>query len=76
MVIALEEANLHNCSVQTESLTSPKALVLPENQWEDFYGFNRNGHWLVSYIVMLAASFIISSILWILLTVRDDIATG
>ena len=41
-------------------------LVSPEKRWEDFYGFNRHGKWLLSFIVMILASFLISLILWIL----------
>ena len=40
-------------------------LMPPEKRWEDFYGFNRNGRWYVSYAAMTAAAFLISAILWI-----------
>ena len=41
-------------------------LITPEKRWEDFYGFNRHGKWLLSLIVMIMASFLISLVLWIL----------
>ena len=36
-----------------------------ERRWDDFYGFTRNGKWGVALGAMLAASFAISFILWI-----------
>lgn len=38
----------------------------PDRRWEDFYGFNRNGHWRVSFAAMYAAAFLISAALWAL----------
>ena len=40
-------------------------LVPEEKRWKDFYGFNRNGKWAVSYAAMTAAAFLISLVLWI-----------
>ena len=35
-----------------------KVIYAPENKrWDDFYGFNRNGKWPVSFAAMLAGSF-------------------
>lgn len=35
-----------------------KVVYAPENKrWEDFYGFNKNGKWPVSFAAMLAGSF-------------------
>lgn len=35
-----------------------KVVYAPENtRWDDFYGFNKNGKWPVSFAVMLAGSF-------------------
>ena len=31
----------------------------PEKRWEDFYGFNRQGKWKISYSAMLAGTFLI-----------------
>ncbi len=36
-----------------------------ERRWDDFYGFNRNGKWIVSFAAMTAAAFLISLVLWI-----------
>ena len=43
-----------------------KKVVLDpkEKRWEDFYGLNREGHWLFSFIIMVAAGFLISVVLW------------
>ena len=43
-----------------------KKVVLdpPEKRWEDFYGLNREGHWLFSFVIMVAAGFLISVVLW------------
>ena len=38
--------------------------VPEERRWKDFYGFNRDGKWDVSYVAMTAAAFLISLILW------------
>jgi hypothetical protein len=42
-----------------------KKVVLDpeEKRWEDFYGLNK-GHWLFSFIIMVAAGFLISVVLW------------
>ena len=34
--------------------------------WQDFYGFNRNGKWKISFICMAAAAFLISLALYAL----------
>ncbi len=39
--------------------------VIAAKTWEDFYGFNRGGKWPVSFAVMLAGTFLISWILWL-----------
>ena len=40
-------------------------LAAPKKGWDDFYGFNRNGKWPVSFTAMLAAGFLISWIFWL-----------
>ena len=40
-------------------------VVPPEKGWEDFYGFNRNGKWPVSFTAMMAAGFLIGWIFWL-----------
>ena len=30
-----------------------------EKRWDDFYGFNKGGHWKVSFIMMMAGTFLI-----------------
>lgn len=35
-------------------------VVVVEDGWEDFYGFNQGGLWYVSVFVMLAATYVIS----------------
>ena len=42
-----------------------KKVVLDpeEKRWEDFYGLNK-GHWLFSFIIMVAAGALISVVLW------------
>jgi hypothetical protein len=41
-------------------------LAPPEKRWEDFYGFNRNGRWLLSVAAMSAAALAVSLLLWLL----------
>lgn len=36
----------------------------PEKRWEDFYGFNKGGHWPVSFLAMTAGAFLLSVLLW------------
>lgn len=40
-------------------------LDTSERSWKDFYGFNRGGHWKISYLVMVAATLLISWLLWL-----------
>ena len=40
-------------------------LVSPEKGWPDFYGFNQNGKWPVSFAAMITAGFVISGIFWL-----------
>lgn len=35
-----------------------------ERRWEDFYGFNRNGKWLPSCLIMVAGAALIAFALW------------
>ncbi len=35
-----------------------------ENSWEDFYGFNAGGRWLISFIAMVVATFVLSFVLY------------
>ncbi len=37
----------------------------PEKRWDDFYGFNKNGKWRVSFLAMMAGGFLISVLLWL-----------
>ena len=41
-------------------------LERPEKRWEDFYGFNKDGKWPVSFLAMLVSSFILCVLLWAL----------
>ena len=42
-----------------------KVIYAPEEKrWPDFYGFNRNGKWKISFICMAAAAFLISLALY------------
>ncbi len=41
-------------------------LVVFQKRWPDFYGFNIGGHWRLSIVLMLAATFLISLGLWAL----------
>ena len=43
-------------------------LVVVKQKWEDFYGFNKNGKWAVSFLAMLAGSFLLCLILRFLYT--------
>jgi len=40
-------------------------LAPPAKRWEDFYGFNRDGKWLLSVVFMTAAAFLVSLFLWL-----------
>ncbi len=35
-------------------------------QWDDFYGFNKNGNWKISFSAMLVGTFFICLLLWLL----------
>ena len=38
-----------------------QVVVIPEEKgWEDFYGFNKGGHWKVSFTAMVLGTFVIS----------------
>ena len=37
----------------------------PDKRWKDFYGFNRDGRWYISLAAMLAGTFLISAVLWL-----------
>ncbi len=42
-----------------------KVIAAPEEKrWDDYYSFNRNGKWPVSFAAMTFASFVISVVLW------------
>ena len=44
-----------------------KVVLAPaEKRWDDFYGFNKDGKWVLSAVVMLLGSFLISLVLWLL----------
>ena len=40
--------------------------VVTVKRWEDFYGFNKNGKWQISFSAMVAGSFLFCVILWLL----------
>lgn len=43
-----------------------KVLLAPEDQrWEDFYGFNRNGMWLISGVSMTLGAALICLLFWL-----------
>ena len=42
-----------------------KVVLCPEEKrWEDFYGYNKNGKWQISYATMMLAGALICAILW------------
>jgi len=42
-----------------------RVVFLPEGQgWEDFYGFNKGGHWRLSIVAMLLGTFLLCLALW------------
>lgn len=42
-----------------------KVMLAPEDQrWEDFYGFNRNGMWLISGVAMIVGASLICLAYW------------
>ena len=43
------------------SLYLYKVIYAPQGKrWDDFYGFNKNGKWPVSFAAMLAGAFAVS----------------
>lgn len=40
--------------------------VVYRKTWDDFYGFNKDGKWKISFVAMMAGGFLISLILWAL----------
>ncbi len=40
--------------------------VVFTNQWEDFYGFNKNGKWKISFSAMLVGTLFVCVLLWFL----------
>lgn len=44
-------------------------LAPEEKRWEDFYKFNTNGNWKISYAIMLAGSMLICIALYFLLNI-------
>ena len=43
-----------------------KVIYAPEQRrWEDFYGFNHNGKWPLSYAFMLLGAGIVAFVLWV-----------
>ena len=42
-----------------------KVVLCPaEKRWDDFYGFNRNGRWPLSFTGMITGAFLICVLLW------------
>ncbi len=42
-----------------------KVVFCPEERrWDDFYGYNRNGRWAMSFAAMLMEAFLICLLLW------------
>ena len=42
------------------------AMTVFQKRWQDFYGFNIGGRWILSCVLMVIATFIISAGLWAL----------
>ena len=40
--------------------------VVVAKRWDDFYGFNKSGKWQISFSAMVAGSFLLCLILWLL----------
>ena len=40
--------------------------VVIAEQWEDFYGFNKNGKWKTSFSAMVIGTFLVCILLWLL----------
>ena len=40
--------------------------VVVAKKWDDFYGFNKSGKWQISFSAMVAGSFLLCIILWLL----------
>ena len=40
--------------------------VVIAKQWEDFYGFNKNGKWKISFSAMVIGTFLVCILLWLL----------
>lgn len=44
-----------------------KVVVCPEGKrWEDFYGFNKNGKWQISFAAMMVGGILVCMLLWLL----------
>ena len=42
-----------------------KVIFCPDGRrWDDFYGYNRNGKWPLSFVLMVLEAFLISVLLW------------
>ena len=42
-----------------------KVVFAPEERrWDDFYGFNRGGRWLISFSAMLAGTVVVCVVFW------------
>lgn len=39
--------------------------VREERRWRDFYGFNRNGRWKISFLLMMLGASVIATALWL-----------
>ena len=50
---------LYGCTYLYQVILAPS-----EKKWDDFYGFNREGKWPLSFAAMLFSSFLISLVLW------------
>ena len=40
--------------------------VVVAKKWDDFYGFNKSGKWQISFSAMVAGSFLLCILLWLL----------
>ncbi len=40
--------------------------VVVARAWEDFYGFNKNGRWKLSFVLMLLGTAVVAFLLWAL----------
>ena len=43
-----------------------KVVYAPEERrWEDFYGFNKGGKWLISFLAMIVGTLVVCVVFWV-----------